>query len=292
MLNWVGEDISPNRDKTILRTVIKSGTGYEKPKDGSNVEVHIEGTFNGQVIESRDVNFVLGEGEVENVIEGIEAALLEFNKGEVSKLNIKSQYAFGTQGKPDANIPPNAEVEYVVELKNFEKGLESWSMDENEKIKQAKNCKEKGTNYFKQNKLQLAIKMYKKIDELLSYKEDFKDQNAEERESLMLSMHLNLALCYLKTGENTEAKNSCDKALEISPKNEKALFRRGQANLNLASPEIAIKDFQAVVTIEPKNTAAVKQIAICNDVIKKDLAKEKKLYANMFEKFAKQDRQV
>lgn len=35
-------------------------------------------------------------------------------------------------------------------------------MDSDEKIEQAKMCKDKGTEYFKNNKLDLAIKKYKK----------------------------------------------------------------------------------------------------------------------------------
>lgn len=49
------------------------------------------------------------------------------------------------------------------------KAKESWSLDSNEKIEQAKLFKEKGTAYFKAGKLNLAVKMYKKI---LSYLEN------------------------------------------------------------------------------------------------------------------------
>ena len=248
--------------------------------------------YNGKVFDERDVNFTLGEGEAEGIVEGVEKSLEKFKKGEVSKLKLKSLYAFGHAGKPEFNIPSNANVEYIVELKNFEKGVETWSMDAAQKIEQAKMFKEKGTGYFKQNKYNVALKMYGKMVSLINDDYDYKDEQKEERKSLLLSAHLNLALCYLKTDQNSEAKESCNKALELSPNNEKALFRRGQAYLGLASPDIAIKDFKSVVNIEPKNTAAIKQISVCNDLIKKELAKEKKLYANMFEKFAKEDKQV
>lgn len=170
--------------------------------------------------------------------------------------------------------------------------VEVWSLKNHEQIDLAKMYKEKGTNYFKANKYNLAIKMYKKITSVLEYGEDFEGDLKIERNNLILSAHLNLALCYLKLDHNVEAKDSCNEALKLSPQNEKALFRRGQAYLALASPEIAIKDFQEVLKVEPKNTAAVKQIGVCNNLIKKQLAKEKKLYANMFDKFAQEDKQV
>lgn len=161
-----------------------------------------------------------------------------------------------------------------------------------EKIEQAKIHKEKGTNYFKSNRFNLAIKVYQKVLKYFSIETDFEEDLKPEKNNLELTTHLNLALCYLKTDEHLLAKESCDKALELDSQNEKALFRRGLAHLGLASPEIAIKDFQEVIKIEPKNTAASKQILICNNLIKKQLAKEKKLYANMFDKFAQEDKQV
>lgn len=83
--------------------------------------VHLVGRYNGQVFEARDVSFILGEGEAIGVIEGVEIALHRFYTEEKSKLLIKSKYAFKEQGNPELNIPPNADVEYEVELKKFEK---------------------------------------------------------------------------------------------------------------------------------------------------------------------------
>ncbi len=40
---------------------------------------------------------------------------------EKSKLSIKPKYAFGSAGKPEFDIPRNAEVEFTVFLRNFEK---------------------------------------------------------------------------------------------------------------------------------------------------------------------------
>lgn len=82
--------------------------------------VHMVGKYNDEVFEDREVEFVLGEGEVEGVIDGVEIALKHFLKGEKSLLLIKSRYAFKKEGNPKYNIPPSADVEYEVELQNFE----------------------------------------------------------------------------------------------------------------------------------------------------------------------------
>ncbi|CAD1480957.1 unnamed protein product, partial [Heterotrigona itama] len=291
MIDWKAEDLSPEKNGSIERYQIIQGKDYITPQEGALVNIHLVGTYNGKTFEDRDVQFSLGEGEECGVVEGAEKALESFKSGEKSKLKIKSKYAFKNIGKAEFDIPPNATVEYTVELKNFEKAIESWSLKNNQQIEQAKIYKEKGTNYFKTNKYNLAIKMYKKVISFLEYEGNFKGDLKTERNDLILSAHLNLALCYLKMDQNVEAKDSCNEALKLNPQNEKALFRRGQAYFALASPEIAIKDFQEVLKIEPKNTAAVKQIRICNNFIKKQLAKEKKLYANMFDKFAQEDKQ-
>jgi hypothetical protein len=46
---------------------------------------------------------------------------------------------------------------------------ESWDMDCTEKLEQARFFKEKGTNYFKSAKYSLALRMYKKIVDILDF---------------------------------------------------------------------------------------------------------------------------
>jgi len=52
-----------------------------------------------------------------------------------------------------------------------------------------------------------------------------------QRDALMLSAHLNLAACHLKLNDNLDAVHDCDNALEMQPRNEKALYRRATVRL-------------------------------------------------------------
>lgn len=113
-----------------------------------------------------------------------------------------------------------------------------------------------------------------------------------ERNSLLLASYLNASLCQLKLKDYFDAKNSASAALKIDPKNVKALFRRGQAFLSLAEPQFASDDFKKCLEIDPNNTAAKTQLATCGKILKEQLKKEKQIYANMFDKFAKTDTQV
>ena len=83
--------------------------------------------------------------------------------------SIQFQYGFGSAGNATLGVPPNAYLEYEVELKSFQKAKESWEMDQEEKIEQAKACKDRGTHFFKQEKYRLAVKQYKKIIDYLQY---------------------------------------------------------------------------------------------------------------------------
>ncbi|KAM3956317.1 FK506-binding protein 59kD isoform 1-T1 [Aphomia sociella] len=299
MIDWEVEDLSPGKNKGILRHILEQGSDFESPNDGALVTVELEGRLaaDGKVFDNRTVTFSLGEGIDSNICNGIERALEKFLKGEKSRLTIQPKYAFKSEGNSELGVPPESVVEYVVKLVNFEKAKETWSMDGSEKLEQAKIFKEKGTNYFKASKFTLAIKMYKRV---VSFLDDMTEDSSETEENktqakdLLLSAHLNLALVYLKVTppHHFEAKDHATKALKLDSKNVKGLFRRGQALLGLGEADAALTDFQTVVDAEPQNKAAANQVIVCRSAIQKQKQKEKQLYANMFDKFAKKDTEL
>ncbi|XP_045449322.1 FK506-binding protein 59 [Melitaea cinxia] len=298
MIDWKVEDLSPNKNKGILRHIIEQGTGSDSPNDGAQVTVELQGKLqDGKVFDTRTVSFTLGEGSENNICEGIERALEKFTLGEKSRLTLQPKYAYKSEGNSEMGIPPNSVVEYTVKLVNFEKAKESWAMDGSEKLQQAQIMKEKGTSYFKSNKFQLAIKKYKKVVSLLedlpedaSETEDIKDQAKQ----LLISAHLNLSLVYLKVSpaHHYEAKDHSSKALKFEPQNVKGLFRLGQALLGLGEAEQALQNFQKVVELEPQNKAAANQVIVCKNTLVQQKKREQQLYANMFDKFAIRDTQV
>lgn len=100
-------------------------------------------------------------------MKGIDLALLKCKKGEKSKLILKPTYAFGQLGSEKFGIPPNAQVEYEVILKDFKKAKQVWELNDEEKIKEASRLKDKGNYYFKKEKLSIAIKMYRRAIQML-----------------------------------------------------------------------------------------------------------------------------
>lgn len=82
------------------------------------------------------------------------------------------------------------------------------------------------------------------------------------------------------------------KVIELDEHNEKALYRRGEAHLLRNEFSLAMTDFQQVLQINASNRAARGQIAICQNKIKEHHEQDKRIYANMFQKFAEQDAKV
>ncbi|KAL1506340.1 hypothetical protein ABEB36_005724 [Hypothenemus hampei] len=291
LLDWMGEYL--NEDKGIERVeTLTRGVGFLTPNDGARVEIHLTGIYNGNTFEDRDVAFNIGEGSESNVVPGVEIALEKFKNHESSRLIIKGKYAFGSTGSPEFNIPPDATVEYVVTLNKFEKTKASWAMDRAEKIEQSEIFKEQGTKYFQSGKYDLALKKYKKIQTFLENETDTDDAVIKQRKALLLASYCNSALCYLKLKDYSEAKNAATKALELDEKNEKALYRRGQAYIGLQEPALASADFNKCLEVNPNNSAARSQLALTVKLKRQQLEAEKKKYGNMFEVFARRDTQV
>uniref|UniRef100_A0A8C6E1C1 peptidylprolyl isomerase n=1 Tax=Moschus moschiferus TaxID=68415 RepID=A0A8C6E1C1_MOSMO len=289
LFEFKGEDLTEEEDGGIIRRIRTRGEGYAKPNDGAIVEVALEGYFKDQMFDQRELRFEVGEGESMDLPCGLEKAIQRMEKGEHSIVYLKPSYAFGSTGKEKFQIPPNAELKYEIHLKSFEKAKESWEMSSEEKLEQSTIVKERGTVYFKEGKYKQAALQYKKIVSWLEYESSFSDEDAQKAQALRLASHLNLAMCHLKLQAFSTAVENCNKALELDSNNEKGLFRRGEAHLAVNDFDLARADFQKVLQLYPSNKAAKAQLVVCQQRIRKQLEKEKRLYANMFERLAEEE---
>ncbi|XP_030845482.1 peptidyl-prolyl cis-trans isomerase FKBP4 isoform X2 [Strongylocentrotus purpuratus] len=290
LFDWKGEDLSEDNDEGIVRRIVTEGQEYDTPNDEAKVEAHIIGRYDGKEFENRDVEYTVTEGSDAGIVEGLEIAIKRMKKGEVARLKVKSKYAYGSQGKAEYNIPGNADVTYEVLLKNFEKAKEPWEMDIAEKLEQSEVVKAKGTNYFKQGRYQDAIKQWKKIITYLDKETITEEEQKKKSDAMQLAANLNVAMAAIKAEEFLEAVSHCDKAIEFDAVSVKGYFRRGQAYYHLTEYEKGKVDFLKVLEIEPENKAAKNQLTLSNQKLKQHLEKEKKIYGNMFERFADQDR--
>ncbi|KAF1621268.1 Peptidyl-prolyl cis-trans isomerase FKBP5, partial [Eudyptes chrysolophus] len=201
-------------------------------------------------------------------------------QGEVLNLAGKATWSCRCGGLPcSAGIAPSVYLQ----------AKESWEMDTKEKLEQAAVVKEKGTMYFKEGKYLQAVIQYGKIVSWLEMEYGLSEKESKASDSFLLAAFLNLAMCYLKLREYAKAVECCDKALGLDQDNEKGLYRRGEARLLMNEFELAKCDFQKVLEVNPQNKAAKSQISVCQKKTKEHNERDRRIYANMFAKFAERD---
>lgn len=231
LYQWKGEDLTVEKDGGITRSIVQKGEGFMSPNEGAWVKIQLSGKYDETTFDDRTVEFTLGEGEEKNIPTGVEKAVEKFTKLEKSIINLEQKYGFGSTGNAALGVPANTKIQYTIQLLDFEKVKEVWEMDQEEKIDQAKVCKEKGTNFFKDGKYQFAIKQYSKVTDLVSYDSGLDDEKKQENHKLKRDAELNLALCFLKVDDFIKAKEHSTTAIEADPSNVKGYFRRGQVRL-------------------------------------------------------------
>jgi len=290
LFSFQGEDISKDKDGGIVKRTKISGEGYDQPNDGSQVEIELKGYQKGKLFDERKVEFELGEGLDKDVPRGIEFAIEKMKRGETSQITLKPSYAFGSAGIVSKGVAPESTLVYDVTLLKFEKAKESWQLDADQKLEQAKLFKDKGTKHFKDGKYEIAATRYQKVVEFLEHEISLKGDSETDRKDLLQAGRLNMALCYLKLNKWIEARGACEKAIEENADAAKAWFRKGEAQLALNDCDAARADFERCLELDPENKAARNKVAMCAQRIKQQKEKEKKTFANMFDKFAAIDK--
>jgi len=225
----------------------------------------------------------------EEVIDGLDRAVLNMKKGEVALVTIPPEYAFGsTESKQDiAVVPPNSTVIYEVELVSFVKDKESWDLNNEEKIEAAGKKKEEGNALFKLGKFARASKRYEKAAKYIEYDSSFSEEEKKQSKQLKISCNLNNAACKLKLKDYKQAEKLCTKVLELDSQNVKALYRRVQAYIQLADLELAEADIKKALEIDPDNRDVKLEYKTLKEKIKEYNKKDAKFYSNMFAKMTK-----
>uniref|UniRef100_A0A803KQ58 peptidylprolyl isomerase n=1 Tax=Chenopodium quinoa TaxID=63459 RepID=A0A803KQ58_CHEQI len=238
-------------DKKVVKKILKEGEGYDRPNEGAVVKLKLLGKLQDGTVflkkghEDGDELFEFKTDE-EQVIEGLDKAVLTMKKGEVALLTIAPEYAFGSvESKQDlAVVPPNSTVFYEVELVSFEK----------------------------------AVKF-------VEYDNAFSDDEKKLTKVLKVSCNLNNAACKLKLKDYKQAEKLCTKVLDIDSMNVKALYRRAQAYIQLADLELAEFDVKKALEIDPDNREVKLEYKKLKEKMREYNKKDAQLYGKMFSKF-------
>jgi len=278
-------------DKKVLKKILKQGEGYERPNDGAVAKVKYTGKLeDGTVFEKKGSDeepfeFMTGE---EQVVDGLDRAVMTMKKGEVALVTVAAEYGYETEIKTDlAVVPPKSTLIYDVELVSFVKEKESWDMSTAEKIEAAGKKKEEGNALFKVGKYFRASKKYEKAAKYIEYDTSFSEEEKKQSKPLKITCNLNNAACKLKLKDYTQAEKLCTKVLEIESQNVKALYRRAQAYIQTADLELAEIDIKKALEIDPNNRDVKLEYRALKEKQKEYNKKEAKFYGNMFARMSK-----
>ncbi|OAY51239.1 peptidyl-prolyl cis-trans isomerase FKBP62 [Manihot esculenta] len=281
------------KDKKVLKKTLKEGEGYERPKDGTTVQVKLIGKLHDGTIfvkkghdEEPPLEFKIDE---ELVIDGLDKAVKHMKKGEIALITVQPEYAFGTFESQQelATVPANSTVYYEVEMISFTKEKESWEMNTQEKIEAAGKKKEEGNIFFKAGKYERASRRYEKAVNFIEYDSSFSEEEKKQTRALKITCKLNDAACKLKLKDYKQAEKLCTKVLELDSRNVKALYRRAQAYMQLVDLDLAEMDIKKALEIDPDNRDVKLEYKILKEKVREYNKKDAQFYGNIFAKMNK-----
>jgi len=275
-------DVSFSKDKTLMKKQIKEGDGYEKPKEGNNITLQATSAVDGagQAIagfKASTLEFVLGNGEV---CDALEFAVLEMKKQEQALLTCTKPKMCVDAKLGLADLKCDTVV-LTLQLDEFDKGKDTWSMSEDEKIAHAEARKAAAANIFKAGRMELALKSYKGIVDLFNYIDNFKEENKTKANTLKRTCELNRAACLVKIGDWDGGRKACNTVLKDDSNNVKALFRRATCLKELGEFQEAMKDCKAILEQDKANADARRMIPQLKELQKKEDKKSANMFANM-----------
>ncbi|KAL3841138.1 hypothetical protein ACJIZ3_025729 [Penstemon smallii] len=281
-------------DNIILKKIMKTGEGFDRPNEGSLTKVIYIGKLeDGTIIDKKGSDEVPYEYicAEEQIHEGLDRAIMTMRKGEEASVKITSEsISHGSKAGEWISIAP---LLFEVKLIDFIKEKPFWKVDFQERMKACEKNKLDGNILFKAGKFQLASRKYEKecnlyhkliyleASKIVEYKHSFNDEEKIQANYLQSSCYLNNAACKLKMGEYPEASRLCSKVLELDSFNVKALFRRSEAYMRTSDLEKAEEDIKRALALDPNNKdLKIKQREL-KDKQKKYVQHEAQIFSTM-----------
>ncbi|KAG8011205.1 Inactive peptidyl-prolyl cis-trans isomerase FKBP6 [Nibea albiflora] len=230
--------------------------------------------------------------QTELTLAGLELCLLTMKKGEFSRFLLQPQYAYGDLGCPPL-IPAAAVVLYEIQIIDY---LDSGQVDDfialspeeqntvplHTLFEVVNTVRSFGNRCFNQRHYEKAKDRYKQALMLLGNRETQSDADKDRIRAALLPLYLNLSLTELRLDSPHKALKYGNKALDIDSANTKALFRCGQAYLELHEYKSAhgcLLTAQAKKPFDSDINNLLRKVATC---YKDSLDKQKDMYSKMF----------
>merc|ERR1719313_949824 len=262
----------------IIKKQIKEGEGYDKPKDFAKVtlKVSVTGPGGAELVSSSEVSFEVSTGAH---CEALECAVKKMVKDSAALVTVDDVSI--CQDKTLGLAPTTGPVVFSLELLSMEKASETWNMSNAEKITYGEKLKGQGTAYVKAQDWRRAAKMYSECSNVFGYMDNWADDEKKSGESLAGASKSNEAMCWLKLEQWRDAESICSEILKKETCNVKALYRRGQAYMELKELHDAVRDFKKILEVDESNSDAKRAIAKAQQMIKQDEKRQAGLFKNM-----------
>ena len=182
--------------------------------------------------------------------------LASMRTGEKALFRVEPKYAYGAEGgtvkntKPLKYVPPNTVLYCEVEVVRMRKPRpKRWQIGNQERIKRATACKERGVELFKEGRFQEAVKQFRDCSDYSSMVTP--TENREFVATVRVPGCLNAAVCCMKLEKWKEALGHADDALKMDYDNIKGLYLRAQALEKLNRKEDALSAIIKAVKADP-----------------------------------------
>ncbi|KAI8986404.1 hypothetical protein BDB01DRAFT_785518 [Pilobolus umbonatus] len=281
LTDTVMEDIQQiTKDGGVTKRIIKAGKGRSPGKKDS-VCVHYDGylmktnTLFDSSRERKDVfTFDLS---AHKVIEAWELVIPTMKVGEIAEIICTSDYGYRDEGRKFI-VPPKAQLRFEVELIGF------WTAAGTavERIAAAQQKKEEGNELFKLGMIEQALFAYKKGREFIIELWNCEYEDLIKARDLVVLLHLNIGLCYLKMKEYDFCIEVCKKALDRDPTSLKAYYRLGQAYMDKGEFEESKGFINAGLQHKPMDVDLRALLVTVEEKEKKWKADSKKIYSKAF----------
>lgn len=159
------------------------------------------------------------------------------------------------------------------------------------------SIKNAGNLFFSSNEFIEARRKYKKTVRYFNYlkdklEEEYRDgvnvQDIKEKMQPIIQINnvacLNIAAVELKLRNSENAKNACDEVLSNEPYNAKALYRRGQAHIDLKNYDDALVDLELAYRSMPNDKNIQNELQKAKEIWRNYQNQQMNVYKNLFER--------
>lgn len=289
------EDITPEKDRKVLKSLLKQGTGA-LPIVGMTLTVHYncyveysDEPYDSTRLRNRPERCKLGAG---SVIAGMDLALSTMRTGEMSKFLIHPDHAYGKLGVPP-RIPANASILMEIELQSFTDRAEldefnNMSEEERKeitfkrKLKVVDTERQEGNDLFQDGKYKSALTKYIRGLRILEGAHMRNQEEEDQMKHVHVKLCLNIALCSSKLKTPERVISYCNRVLEVQPKHPKALYRKGMALMELQDFKGAHRFLSKAQQQHPSDASILSGLRELDTAWKNWNLMERSCYDNMF----------